>query len=568
MLSQPVHGAQLNLLGPHRNDTREASEEITTESTEIARRGRSPLGGKGTATTPEGWSTGEERKGAGKDAAQRSCQGQAKGEAKGESRRSSQSKSKRKSKSEGPGSFSPETARHPVRAHEISLDWLRTEKGLVVEEAKYFHKDCKLAGQVVGTTITDGRVELRMQPTGTTDEGLLKLQSGQPNLELRLVMCPSDCNHEETAEDLVHALRLRKRRPPEREEASINNLEKVAPREDGDELARLRTHMGMDATHGQPPAPPDKDQEVKKKTKKEKAKDKRERKKKSKEKSRRRSISSSEAASGKVALDGSRPRLAAEKTPGAFYKGTGLDPLEKIRNRVAKMARRYVKKKGRKSTSSSASSSSSLKGGRSGEEGDTIFTQAARVRGIAEAYPGVLANQALGQMRSNLLQSWGEEERTAGVPAIAVQYFRQVLQKKATGAVARELLTLCATADLLIKAKPSQALDLVLQRLKSAEATLGGSHWSVSQKLELLPPEQSSLTDAAEMKEAQKVAMEESKTRWMASQPDGRVQSSQKGGGKGKPGGKDDYRRGGNGPKGGKPKGDGKKKEETAAKGG
>ena len=34
------------------------------------------------------------------------------------------------------------------------------------------------------------------------------------------------------------------------------------------------------------------------------------------------------------------------------------------------------------------------------------------------------------------------------------------------------------------------------------------------------------------MKEAQKVAMEESKTRWMASQPDGRVQSSQKGGGK------------------------------------
>ena len=34
-----------------------------------------------------------------------------------------------------------------------------------------------------------------------------------------MVMCPSDCNHEETAEDLVHALRLRKRRPPEREEA-------------------------------------------------------------------------------------------------------------------------------------------------------------------------------------------------------------------------------------------------------------------------------------------------------------------------------------------------------------
>eukprot|EP00435_Cladocopium_sp_Y103_P001936 s529_g1.t1 len=139
--------------------------------------------------------------------------------------------------------------------------------------------------------------------------------------------------------------------------------------------------------------------------------------------------------------------------------------------------------------------------------------EAAKVRGIAEAYPGVLAHQALSQMRSNLMQSLGEEDRGNSMQAVAVQYYRQVLQKKATGAVARELLSLCAAVDHLVRARPTQALDLLLQRLKSPESTLGGTHWSVSQKLELLLPEQATLTATAEMKEAQRIALEESKTR-------------------------------------------------------
>ena len=125
----------------------------------------------------------------------------------------------------------------------MSLDGLRGETGLVVEEARYFHRTCKVAGAVVGTLYSGNHVEVRLKPTGTTDEGILKLQSGQPRLELRVLLCNPACNHEETAEDLVHGLRIRKQRPADGEEPWVNNLEKVAGLEGPDELERLRTEM-------------------------------------------------------------------------------------------------------------------------------------------------------------------------------------------------------------------------------------------------------------------------------------------------------------------------------------
>jgi len=88
----------------------------------------------------------------------------------------------------------------------------------------------------------------------------------------------------------------------------------------------------------------------------------------------------------------------------------------------------------------------------------------------------------------------------------------------------------------------------------------------VSQRLELLPAEQATLTATAEMREAQRIAVEESKARWLSSLPDGRPQTSQKGGGKGKNPGKEDGRKGGDTRKGGKAsggKGDWKRREDA-----
>jgi len=458
---------------------------------------------------------------------------------------------------------------HTVRGRDISLDWLKQQGEVVIEEAKYFHRDCKVAGQIQGVEIANDQVILRLCPTGTTDEAILKLQSATPALVLRVLLCGAECNHEETAEDVIHGLRLRKPRSAEAEEPWTKNLEKVAPAAEQDELGALRRRMegqeGAPHARGETPS-------KKKRKKKEKEKEKKSKKEKDRGKERRRRSStgsSSGSAAGVIALDGTKPKIASQKTAKALYKGTGLDPSERIRTRVMRRAQKYVKKKGRRSSSGSESSSVSSRSEGLDAEGENLFQQAARVRGVAEGYPGVLANQALNQMKAHLLQSWGEEDKTKGAPAVAVQYYRQVLQRKAGGAAGREVLTLCAIADYLVKAKPAQALDLALQRVKSAEATMGGTHWSVSQKLEVLPPEQAVLTGVAEMKEAQKIAQEEAKTRWMAAQPEGRPQAGAKAGGKGKGGSKSDYGRG-EGKKGGKgqhQKGDWKKKEEATGKG-
>ena len=439
-----------------------------------------------------------------------------------------------------------------VNAGDLKIDWVVQEKSIVVESGRYFHKECKLAGKILGFKVTETGVVLTLQPTGTTDEGLLRLQSGTPQLQLRVLLCPASCNHEEVSEDLVHAVVLRKLKEGDGEAPWTNNLEKVAPAEDEDQLEALREQMqrgivGAPARGGGAGEAADTKEDRK-------AKDKKEKKRRDKERKRRRESPSEDSVSGKAALDGTQARKAAQKAPRLLFKGTGLDSSERVRSRVFKLARRYVKKKAKKSSSSSRSSSGSSQGAPYEEEGDTVFQQAVKVRQIADSYPGVLAAQALGQMRSNLLQTLGEDDQAAAGQAVAVQYYRQVLQRKATGAVARELLTLCAAADMLLKGKAAPCLDLLLQRVKSSESTLGGVHWSVSQKLELLPAEQATLTATAEMREAQRVAMEEAKTRWMSSLPDGRPQQGQKSGGKGKTPNKEDYRKG-DGKKGGRGKG-------------
>ena len=373
-----------------------------------------------------------------------------------------------------------------VNAGDLKIDWVVQEKSIVVESGRYFHKECKLAGKILGFKVTETGVVLTLQPTGTTDEGLLRLQSGTPQLQLRVLLCPASCNHEEVSEDLVHAVVLRKLKAGDGEAPWTNNLEKVAPAEDEDQLEALREQMqrgivGAPARGGGVGEAADTKEDRK-------VKDKKEKKRRDKEKKRRRESPSEDSVSGKAALDGTQARKAAQKAPRLLFKGTGLDSSERVRSRVFKLARRYVKKKAKKSSSSSRSSSGSSQGAPYEEEGDTVFQQAVKVRQIADSYPGVLAAQALGQMRSNLLQTLGEDDQAAAGQAVAVQYYRQVLQRKASGAVARELLTLCAAADMLLKGKAAPCLDLLLQRVKSSESTLGGStgvcrrSWSCSRR--------------------------------------------------------------------------------------
>lgn len=176
-------------------------------------------------------------------------------------------------------------------------------------------------------------------------------------------------------------------------------------------------------------------------------------------------------------------------------------------------------------------------------------------------FPGALGAQTLDTMRDQLLTEVGQEKKGGGLQGIAIPYFRQYLHKKSTGPQQRELLTLLSAVDAIMAGRPAAAVDMLLQRVKSCESMLAGSHWTVSQRLEILGQETATVVPLEELTSAQREVYQESKARSHAAQADGRP-SSYKGLSKGRGEGKDGQ------PKGGKDRRPGKGgKGEQAKKG-
>ena len=442
---------------------------------------------------------------------------------------------------------------------------------IAMEAATYYLQECKVAGEIRGLEIREGQVSLRLTLLGTTHEGLLKLHSGAPGTVFRLHLCQPSCNQEEVADTLLHTRKIRLVKSLDKEDGWVSNLEKVRPMEGQDDLSALRRReqeLGL----GGPPgigeqAPPAKET---RKEKKKMKKERREERKKERDRGGPPEVLEETSGSQEPAkLDGSQARRAAKKSLSSLFGGTGLDPREKTRRRVSKKARMALKKKEKKDTSSRSSGSSTSSDPSMAEEGaESVFQQSSKVRQVALGFPGALACQALAQMRSNLLAEIGSEDRPGSIRACAVAYYRQQLGKKASGPAQRECLTIAASVDQLLGGNAAGAMDILLQRLKSCESSMMGTHWTVSQRLEVVPQENMQLTPAPEMGVARKDVYDETRLRWLASQPEGRSgQSGMKGATKGKAdskdgskGGKD--RRWGKGPQA---KGDAPKKKEEAA---
>ena len=197
---------------------------------------------------------------------------------------------------------------------------------------------------------------------------------------------------------------------------------------------------------------------------------------------------------------------------------------------------------------------------------ESLFEQGSKkVRTIAEHFPGALASQAVSSMRSTLLQEIGSEDRPNTLQLVAMAYFRQHLQRRAGGPTGRELMTLSHSVDQLLKGRPAAALDTMIQGIKSIEQSMAGSHWTVSQRQEILPSESSTLTAMPEATAAQKEIYQEAKSRWFSSFPEGRAPQGNKGKNKGE--GKDrnsqSSDKGKKGGKGGGAKGDVPKKKDA-----
>ena len=347
---------------------------------------------------------------------------------------------------------------------EVSLDELEPGLLLVLPECHYYGVACQVAGKVKSLEVLGVERYLHLILTGTDNENILKVCSGQPSQEFRVHLCPNGCPQDEVGDLVVHARVGRVVIRPEEESDWVRNLEAVRPPLPHDELAGLRARAeeaapgpaGVPEVEAKEPSSSSSGSKRKKKKKKKKDKKKaRSSKEKVKdleeEKRAKKLDKSEEKASDKT--NGRHPRTAVVKSQKALFGGTGLDPSDRVRRRVLKRARVYMQKKTKEKDTSSTSSGSTSLSGSSIEEGDpqALFQEGNKARVLCEKFPGVLTQAALSSMREALLTELGEEVEKSSPKATALLYFRQHLVRKASGPVARDLLNVATALDYLVK---------------------------------------------------------------------------------------------------------------------
>ena len=418
-----------------------------------------------------------------------------------------------------------------VEFHALPLEEVLKGPRVVVEEASYMEANVTVAGVLGKVVAIPGATKVEIALEGTSSEALLRAHS-VGGRKFHLHQCPLDCDGRETSETLIHGKKLRLVLDMSKEEAWTNNLVEVpkAP-VDVDELKSLRAEaaaMGRGKGPGEERmAKGSSSSSSTKKAKKKKDEKKKKKKKKDKKKKRDKGESEEKEKNELKKQEmknhmGKTPMSSGVKDPALLLSGTGLDARERVRQRVQRAARRYLQRKSSRmsETSSSSSSGDSTSKGTVEEFQNTIFTESTKVRKLAEHFPGALATEGLTAMRESLLQVEGYQEERSHLRPTALLYFRSVLQRKASGAQGRELLTHCTAVDMLMNGRIAGALDLLMQRVKSIESTQQGVHYSVSQRLEVLPQEGMTLTGREEMKEAQKESYADSRLRWLSSMPD------------------------------------------------
>lgn len=398
-----------------------------------------------------------------------------------------------------------------VDASKLPVGCLGEGKSLVFR-GTYWGGEVRVCGSLVGINpLPDRSLELKVKAEGTTHEGLLKWVTGHKEEVLKVHMCGTTCGNKVEADGLVHSQTVRLRKI-EGEEGWLDNL-----KEESDELRRLREA-------GEALGPPGVAEAM---DKKEKSKEETEKAKKKKKEKKTETTSDSSSAGGrkkkKKRKKKAGDKVEGQKTLDAAFKNTGLDPDPKVRKRIKKRLKRKLKKKKDSSTTTSSSSQGSHMGDKEdvslGSEGtDDIFEDSHKIRQIAARGPGVLCAGTIKEMQRQLLSNQGTiwEVDKSPVPPLALQFYRQRMEGRMSGGMARESLTCCWTLDLLLQGRIAAAADTLAQRVKSLDMTTNGSSWTVAQRIETVPPPKGQLSSRSEAQAAAKESREEERTRMLA----------------------------------------------------
>eukprot|EP00435_Cladocopium_sp_Y103_P052472 s637_g16.t1 len=414
----------------------------------------------------------------------------------------------------------------------------------------------------------EGRRMISVRLTGTTIDLLVQWASLENPIS-RWHLCPPDCRQELEGEGLVHVLECHQVTLAELEAVGwATNLRAVLPQPDpNDENAALRERLkkieaeharGEGALREESPLKKDhikkpgksrdrsRDQKKKKDRKKKKrspsASPEREKKKDKRPRSPGASPASARGRGDRKARDKPskhRSSSSSSSTEGGrvsqrrMFRGTALDLSSRVRKKVQRRARRFMKKK--RSSSSQADSSEESRGLGLKEDFTPLFGDELKIRGVSERYPGLLAGEALRGINRMVSSDMGDTISSGRqwTPQM-VRYFRQVLSRRISGAMARELLTHCSVIDALLEGNIPLALDIGLQRIKGLELQANGTSFQVSQRLEVIPSEVSILPSRQELAIIQRERQQEAKAFGGGAYPSAGAQ------GKGKAGVRDD----------------------------
>ena len=399
-------------------------------------------------------------------------------------------------------------------------DWLVAAKG------SYYQQAAPFAIKVEREELDSGERELVGVLTGTESEPLLRFGTAEKPCRVQVHLCSARCQRLRENPNLSHTRYLRKLLPDSPKTWEANLLEET-------ETGVLQAEAEAWRKRQE-----DKKKEERRRSSSTSPSAKKRRRKKKKKKAKR-TEGGELRAPEKTKLGG---KTVAKKTQEALFQGTGLDPIWKNRKKILKL----VKKKLRRSRESSSSSGSSTSSTSSDSGSENILEDRSKLHRIAAIAPGVLAAQGVANMKEHLTQvaGTGWEEDRQSLPPLLGLYHRTYMMNRLSGGVSREFSTLCWVGDMLLQGRASEAMDALMQRLKSLELTAAGTNWATSQKLELVPPPAAQIGSRAEIQVARKEAR-------LDQQVLPGAQSSDKGKAKGKEKGREK----------GKEKGKGKSKE-------
>eukprot|EP00435_Cladocopium_sp_Y103_P053819 s178_g17.t1 len=337
-----------------------------------------------------------------------------------------------------------------IEACSLAPGALARGEWISVLQGSYFQQKASFAFKLEKEELDGGDRELCGVLTGTDSEPLLRFATGNKPCHIQVHLCPPECAQLRENPNLLHARKI-KRILPDAPLTWENNLI-----EEGEtSLLQAEAEDWRKKKEAERKEKKRRSSSTSPSTKKKK---KRKKKKKKEEKPEEGELKTP----GKGRLGG---KSVAKKPLASLFYGTGLDPSGKNRKKIIKRLKKSLKKT-RDSSSSTGSSTTST----SSEAEDTeVLEDRSKLQKIATRAPGVLAAQGIRNMLEYLHQYSGTnwEMDTQQLPPVLCQYHRTYLMQKLSGGVGREAATLSWIGDLVLQGRASEAMDCLLQRLKS-----------------------------------------------------------------------------------------------------